>query len=132
VIAVLSRRYGEKQTTGCLYLFQEDRAILSVKTLELPYLENQKNISCIPCGTYDVELIHSLRFGDSFHVKDVPEREGILIHKGNVVGDTRGCILVGMAFKDINEDGLLDVAESAKAMIFLLSALPKQFKIVIL
>jgi len=132
VNAVLSRKYGEKQTTGCLYLFHEDRAVLSVKTLELPYLENQKNISCIPPGTYDVEIIHSVRFGDCFLVKDVPDRDAILIHKGNFVSDTKGCILVGMAFKDINDDGLFDVVQSAKALALILTALPKLSKLVIL
>jgi len=118
MIAILSRRYGVKQTTGCLYIFDEDRAILNVKTLELPYLENQREISCIPSGEYDVELIHSLRFGDCFSINDVPDRDGILIHRGNFVSDTRGCILVGMRFVDINDDNLAKAMKKAEVFEF--------------
>ena len=44
----------------------------------------------------------------------MPGREGILIHKGNTTRDTRGCILPGMGFGEV--DGLDAVTQSAKAM----------------
>ena len=69
-------------------------------TLENPWINNKKNVSCIPRGEYKVRLrlpresatrnyIHLL-------VQDVPNRDWILFHRGNTSKDTRGCILVGL------------------------------------
>jgi hypothetical protein len=136
MIAILSRRYGIRQTTGCLYLFDEDRAIANVKTLELPYLENQKEISCIPTGEYIVNRVTSPKFGVTYLLDDVPNRSSILIHSGNYASglkkDTSGCILVGLRYEDINLDGNLDVVESRKAMDLLRMVLPRNFKLIIL
>tara|TARA_R110001599_G_scaffold5206_3_gene26131 strand:+ start:2839 stop:3324 length:486 start_codon:yes stop_codon:yes gene_type:complete len=87
--------FTEKSTIGQLYLNGE----LFCDTLENPWKDNAKNISCIPEGEYDVRLrlpresatreyIHLL-------VKEVPNRDWILFHRGNTAKDTRGCILVG-------------------------------------
>lgn len=64
--------------------------------------------TCIPAGTYRLRPRHAgrwpgvlrRRFGADFgwcaiEVADVPGRDAILIHTGNWVCDTRGCILVG-------------------------------------
>lgn len=72
-------------------------------TLELPWKNNKKNISCIPTGTYECELYPSSRFGVVYILKNVPGRSGILIHPGNFGGDSElgfktdinGCILLG-------------------------------------
>lgn len=133
---VQSRKYSTRETTGCYMVLDEDNLILSVKTIELPYLENQKRKSCIPPGEYDCERIHHLQFGVCFWIKDVPNRDGILIHIGNYVNgkkiDTTGCILPGLAFTDINKDGFIDVADSTKAMDMLRAILPTTFKLLIL
>jgi hypothetical protein len=58
----------------------------------------------IPAGDYPLTLepTHNVRLWspdpDRFlpRLHDVPGREGILIHAGNVAGDTEGCILVGL------------------------------------
>ena len=69
-------------------------------TLENPWLDNQRNISCIPEGVYDVRLRLPRESGtrDYIHllVKDVKDRDYILIHIGNTAKDTSGCILVGL------------------------------------
>jgi len=72
-------------------------------TLELPWRDNQSNISCIPKGKYAVEICHSPHFGTIYHIKDVPDRANVLIHAGNWAGDVskgyrtnvKGCILLG-------------------------------------
>jgi hypothetical protein len=62
-------------------------------TLEPPA---QKVGGCIPEGTYRVKMQHSMKFGKSMpRIENVPYRSGILIHAGNTVEDTKGCILVG-------------------------------------
>lgn len=69
-------------------------------TLELPWRNNQRNVSRIPAGEYTVERTISPRFGKAWQVKAVPERSHILIHRGNAPEDTEGCILVGFRFGD--------------------------------
>ena len=130
--AVLSRTYADKETRGCFYVFDGDRSLLNVKTLELPDKGNAQNVSCIPEGVYKVKRISSPTRGIVFHVQDVPGRTAILIHVGNYAAgvkvDTEGCILPGLRFVDINGDGNLDVAESAKAMSLLLTTLYDEFE----
>jgi hypothetical protein len=73
------------------------------KTLELPWRDNQRQISCIPPGEYDVELRLSNKYGRVYWVRHVPNRSYILIHSGNYAGDKEkgfkthvmGCILLG-------------------------------------
>ena len=121
--AVISREYGKIQTMGSLVIFDGKEIVLKILTLELPDLGNQKNISCIPEGKYEVHRIYSPKFGNCFHVQDVPGRSAILIHKGNYTKDTRGCILVGMNHIDIDSDGMKDVSDSATAMNKLLTTI---------
>ena len=66
-------------------------------TLELPSRENQRRISCIPSGRYYCALVNSPRFGRVYGIHDVPGRDHILIHAGNTVAHTEGCILLGEA-----------------------------------
>jgi hypothetical protein len=67
-------------------------------TLELPWLNNQHNISCIPTGIYNCARTIHPKHGEVFQVMDVPDRNDILIHVGNFPKDTNGCILVGLSF----------------------------------
>jgi len=90
-------------------------------TLELPWLNNSKNLSCIPNGVYDVSKSHSTNFGTCYRLSSVRGRSGILIHAGNFIKDTRGCILVGLDCNDLN------VLHSKLAMERLFSTLPDEF-----
>ena len=89
----------EQSTMGKLFLNGEEFC----DTLELPWKENKRSISCIPAGEYDARLrlpresatreyVHLL-------IKDVPNRDYILVHIGNTTKDTKGCILVGQSRK---------------------------------
>tara|TARA_Y100000401_G_scaffold17899_1_gene12074 strand:+ start:237 stop:650 length:414 start_codon:yes stop_codon:yes gene_type:complete len=88
--------FTDKSTIGKLYLNGE----LMCDTLENPWLDNQRNISCIPAGQYDVRLrlARESATRDYLHllVKEVPNRSYILFHIGNTAKDTQGCILVGL------------------------------------
>ena len=67
-------------------------------TLEPPWRNNRANVSCIPSGTYTVTYLArsgSGKYKDCYWVRAVDSRSAILIHKGNVVSDTMGCILPG-------------------------------------
>ena len=88
--------FTDQSTLGKLYLNGE----YMCDTLENPWLNNQRNISCIPDGRYDVRirLARESATRDYIHllVQEVPERSYILFHIGNTAKDTQGCILVGI------------------------------------
>lgn len=84
--------------------------------LELPWRDNKTNISCIPEGIYQCRVRTSPKYGKHIEVLKVPGRADILIHFGNFPKDTRGCILIGDRFSDLDGDGLKEVANSKKAI----------------
>lgn len=81
-------------------------------TLEEVWLNNVRNISCIPKGEYICKRVNTPKHGEVFQVMDVPNRTAILFHKGNTIEDTEGCILVGEQFEPIN--GKMAVIHSGK------------------
>ena len=88
--------FSKESTIGELFLNGERIC----DTLENPWQDNQRNISCIPEGVYPVRLRlpRESATRDYIHllVKDVPNRDWILFHRGNTAKDTSGCILVGL------------------------------------
>lgn len=124
------RVYLPTETLGGMYL--EDGSFLA-KTLELPWKENQRSISCIPEGTYDVikQPPKEGRNYPYFRLLDVPNRSGILIHRITYVSGLKGCIGVGGAFKDLNNDSVPDIINSAVTLQKLIDTLPDSFKLTI-
>lgn len=52
--------------------------------------------TCIPYGTYSIIVSYSPKFKRELpRLINVPNFEGILIHRGNTAEDSAGCILVG-------------------------------------
>jgi|TARA_B110000238_G_scaffold191773_1_gene226332 hypothetical protein len=82
-------------TLGKLYLDGE----YICETLELPWVDNKKSISCIPKGSYKVRFRYAEESASYNYthllVKDVLNRSYILFHIGNRTKDSRGCILTG-------------------------------------
>lgn len=90
--AQLKRLYrGDDGIFGAFFWNNKPIAV----TLELPWKDNARNISCIPQERYKCVRVNSRKFGETFQLIDVPNREGILIHWGNTIKDTEGCILLG-------------------------------------
>lgn len=73
-------------------------------SLELPWKDNQPEISCIPEDTYLCGIVKSPRFGKVYQIFGVPNRGHVLIHSGNYAGDVsqglkshvKGCVVLGL------------------------------------
>ena len=99
-------------TTGVLYIAKNNPAatmngkrimfIQQCDTLEPQWrdLKSQQKVkgqTAIPEGEYKIVMSPSAKFHRNMpYLKDVPQFEGIMIHPGNTVKDTMGCILVGV------------------------------------
>ena len=94
-LLILRDTFSDESIIGELFLNGERFC----DTLELPFRDNQRSVSCIPTGEYKVRLRlpRESATRDYIHllVQDVPNRDYILFHRGNSSKDTRGCILVG-------------------------------------
>ena len=98
--------------------------------LELPDLDNQKNISCIPEGVYSAKK--RISPGKQYEVIefiDVPNRTFIQAHYGNYTRQLLGCQLYGDGLKFIDDDNIIDITNSEKTIKMLLSMLPDKFEI---
>ncbi len=85
----LFRKYHEMGTNGKL----KDGEQLLCHTIELPWLQNRQNVSCIPEGRYQVVKRNTKERGDHLHVIDVPGRSWILFHPANnALKEIKGCI----------------------------------------
>jgi len=89
--------YGPDHVAGLLKFGDELQH--SVWTLECPYLNNQPFISSIPDGQYGLIKFDSKQHPGCWVLTPVPNRTGILIHVGNEVEHTQGCILIGQTQK---------------------------------
>ncbi len=85
----LYRSYFKQGTNGALFL---NERFLS-HTIELPWRNNQRNVSCIPEGIYEIRPRFSERFKNHLILKDVPRRSLILFHPANdALTELEGCI----------------------------------------
>jgi hypothetical protein len=76
-------------------------------TLELPWRDNQRNVSCIPAGRYTCRMFTRPNGNREYEVSNVPGRSSILFHPGNTVRDIQGCILPGTRFGTLrHNDGV--------------------------
>lgn len=127
---IIERVYLPTETLGSLYITP---GVVQCKTMELPWRDNQRSISCIPEGVYYVikQPPKDDRPYPYFRFLSVPGRSGILIHRISYVSGLKGCIGVGKEFKDMNNDGVPDMIRSSEALNELIELLPDMFTLVI-
>ena len=131
--AVLIRiNKNDKQTLGRLFVFDGLDIDFECCTLELPFKNNARNVSCIPTGNYKVNPRNSEKYGDHYIVEDVLMRDYILIHPANYYTQLRGCIAIGYDFFDINGDGEHDLTHSRRTIKNLLAVAPHGLDLIIL
>jgi len=109
MLITLVRKYPkENYTIGSLFIRKSphkggdtEGAVWFCNTLEPPLGTATEAITAgsgkaIPKGTYNVRMAWSQRFQEYMpRLVGVPGRDAILIHAGNNVKNTTGCILVG-------------------------------------
>ena len=107
---------------------EKEDLVFSCYTLELPFKNNQVSISRIPKGNYLCKFIFSAKHKFCYSIESVHNRQNILIHKGNFVQDTHGCILIGLSRSLENES----IFNSKKALEQLSSIAKSSFKLSII
>lgn len=86
---VLQRTYGEKGTNGTLRY----QGKVICHTIELPWRNNLRRLSCIPPGLYKLKKKVFHKHGEQIGVLNVLNREAILIHAANdAERELLGCI----------------------------------------
>lgn len=101
--------------------------------MENPWQDNARNVSCIPEGTYTlgkrqspmVERTSRGAFSIGWEVQGVPGRDFIMIHPGNYVRNTDGCLLPGLDISFTQDEGLM-VTSSQIAFKELMERLKQQ------
>jgi hypothetical protein len=85
-------------------------------TLEPPF---DRTHPAIPYGEYDLtwEYSESLK-KDTPRLNGVKDRTGILIHAGNVIEDSRGCILVGSGWVLKDQEPMLTGSRVARDKVY--------------
>jgi hypothetical protein len=85
----LIRSYFPNGTNGEIFL-EGKRLCYSI---ELPWHDNHKQISCVPEGTYELVKRYSPKFGHHLLLLNVPDRDFILVHPANdALKELKGCI----------------------------------------
>lgn len=91
--------------------------LLEYKHIELPWKNNERNISCIPANIYSAVAINRWSNGKyAIWILEVPNRSEILIHQGKFVKHLLGCKAPGENFADLDNDGIIDINGSDKVM----------------
>ena len=89
MVLILSRTYFPDGTNGKL----ECKGKSICNTIELPWRENEKRVSCIPEGKYFIEKRYSKKFKWHLEVMEVKDRSLILFHPANnAQQELNGCI----------------------------------------
>lgn len=118
---------------GKLYLGKE----FLCYTMEPSWKGNKKN-SCVRCGKYDCYPHAGFKYPDSaskkrgikvvWRLNDLQTRRtAILLHNGNKVKHTNGCILVGSDYIE----NLDMITNSRDTLYFLATRLPQMFELTI-
>ena len=102
-ITLIRDKHGEEATEGSI-VFEGDliegtdqRVKHVFYTLELPWRDNETDVSCIPAGVYPCKMKRSPSKGVRYHLSGTDPRTYIMIHVGNYPSEILGCILLGMS-----------------------------------
>jgi len=124
----IERWYKDDCTLGIL-TYKDFRCC----TLELPWQDNERNVSCIPAaGAYKGTKHESPANGSCISINNVVDRTYIQIHSANFIHQLKGCIADGDSIKFLDGNDIPDVSNSKHTLKALLAVLPDKFTIEIL
>ena len=116
-LVLLRTEYTLDQTHGLLLVLDGHDLLYRCYTLELPWRNNMRNVSCVPTGTYRIVYEYSPRFKRHlWELKDVPVRSECKIHTANFVFQLNGCLSPGLSYKQLDHSGPIDITQSRKAL----------------
>ncbi|MEO0683499.1 MAG: DUF5675 family protein [Cyanobacteria bacterium J06649_11] len=95
-IAIDRVYYSDFAIGGCTIGYLSIDGEVICYTLELPYRNNESNISSIPSGSYYGHIRTDGNRGWRIELEHVAYRKYIQVHVGNYTSETSGCTLVGM------------------------------------
>lgn len=100
-------------------------------TCEDPWNDNHIGDSCIPAGAYNCIPHNGAKYKGVWEVTGVSGRTAILMHNGNYITDTRGCILVGDGFLRDEKMQIIGVSNSKATLDKLRGVLPDNFTLTV-
>jgi len=139
---IMPRVYMPKNTLASIY---DPKKELVCKTLELPWVNNASNKSCIPEDTYifikmlpgagraygyfRCAYVKGRTMNPAFNMSTILMHPGDHVDDGTTghVVDSLGCIIVGSRHVDIENDGVYDMAESKAKLLWMYQNLPDAF-----
>ena len=129
-IEVIRTFHDSKETLGADSRITGDNGetVFSFVTMELPDKHNERRESCIPAGRYFYKKVLASNAIPYEHLllQNVSVRDGICVHRGNYFFNSKGCILVGKTFADINKDGEQDITSSKDTLDRILLLIPDE------
>ena len=117
--------YDEDGTFGAVRINGEFVCL----SLELPWKNNQRDISCIPTGQTIARRYLSPHFGYEVFRLKVLNRDFEEIHIGNTILDTKGCILLGSYIAQFGKRK--GVARSRRAFLHFMNCLGTEPEILV-
>lgn len=121
-VLLYRNNYLGPEILGHLMVFEDmtnggSKLIFDCKTIELEWQNNERNVSCIPSGFYNLKFEWSPRFNQNlWELKGVPGRSEAKIHVANYYTQLQGCIAVGDLHIHINDDAYPDVRNSRNTL----------------
>jgi len=128
--ALITRSDHENFTSGQFQLWRNAVLVFECFSLELPWLDNEINVSCIPYGEYTCVADNTGRHR-FFKVLNVPGRSGIEFHVLNTVSGTEGCIGLGTGCDFSLDRSVYTLIDSDDALGYLKLLTIKEFKLTI-
>lgn len=101
---------------GILGILLGERREFLCFTLEIPFTDGLLG-SAVAAGVYPIMLMWSSKWSGYMPYLDVPKRSGIMLHAGNTIRDSRGCILLGKGVSSSSPYMLMQSREAVSEVV---------------